>query len=102
MVPVGEGARFWKGSFIGIEGFSLFPTDSSLLPGSVPEAGPSDGAAVGMKNLAPPTLAGLADGAIGGWNIFVEVLLPPLLKVSTYLPRGCNNEASISKNNNAH
>lgn len=85
--PAGEGVRFWKGSllFMGIEEISPLPKDSSRLIDSVPGVCSIDGAAVGMKNLA--ALAGLTDGAVGGWKRFVEATLlpPPLLKVSTYL-----------------
>lgn len=93
IVPTGEGARFWNGSFMDMKGFSPLSETSFLFPASAPEVCSFVGAAVGMKNLAPVILTGLADGIDGAWNRFVEAP-PPLLKVSTYLLfRGRNKKS---------
>ena len=50
---------------------------------------------VGTKNLGLVPLEGLMDGTEGDWNKFVE-FPPPLLKVSTYLPKSSKKKCHLS------
>uniref|UniRef100_M1AXH2 Uncharacterized protein n=1 Tax=Solanum tuberosum TaxID=4113 RepID=M1AXH2_SOLTU len=49
----------------------------------------------GTKNLALPAVAGFMEGTEGDWNRFVG-LPPPLLNVSTYLPKEGREASQVS------